>query len=121
MNSTRIDPVMLRAQKFGLEVMAGELGQYGWLHGVVNLLDALQDELANLYGEPAVFGPHDENGDLTGVGWCRYCDVPIALDDRGETPVWVDATGGDVCPVEFIGDNGEYVDDHGHMLREEVR
>ena len=121
MNRTRIDPVMLRAQGLGVATLAMDLPLAGWLAGVVGLLTALQDELVDQYGERAVFGPLDENGKPTGVGWCRYCGVPIALDERGEAPVWVDATGGDVCPVEILDGNGEYTEDHGHALRKGAR
>jgi len=90
MTNTQIDPVMLRAQKLGLVAMAADTSQPGWLLGVVNLIDALQDQLADQLGKRAVFGPRDE---------------------QGKAPVWVDATGGDVCPADIV----DIDDGHGHV------
>ncbi len=113
LGSPELDPVLLRAQKHGLVELATDSANPDspWLWGVVNLLDALQDSLVPVLGEQAVFGP--DGGDA--VGRCRHCGWPVALDGGGGEPVWVDATGGDVCTSETApeaGDDGE----HGHRV-----
>ncbi|MGC8472587.1 MAG: hypothetical protein ACP5PM_09895 [Acidimicrobiales bacterium] len=90
-----MDLALLRAQKLGLLALADE---HPWLDGVVQLIDAWQDRIATEAGERPVFGPVSTEGDPVGEGFCRSCAAPIALDESGAAPVWIDVTGGDVCP-----------------------
>lgn len=115
-----VDPVLLRAQKFGLVSIYEDLGNPAscWIIGVVQLIDALQDALAETYGEQDVFGPMGADGELVGVDRCVYCGAPIAFDvssdDAEYDGVWIDATGGDACGIETsigAGDDGQ----HGHV------
>jgi hypothetical protein len=69
----RIDPVLLRRQKQALFDLLNLLRQPSdgphaeAIRGLLGLLDAIQDALADEYGEDAVFGAPEPNGKDAGA------------------------------------------------------
>lgn len=92
-----IDFSALRAQKHGLVLLGESDPGLAWIQGVVNIIDVLQDALADRFGERLVYGTTDPDEADSIVAVCAQCAMPIARDTAGEEPTWVDVTCGDVC------------------------